>query len=78
MPVSYPNPLPPCSHFLINPLTSRYKAWKLLSLHPVCTLVFTLGYALRAYGSYNYIYTRGDTLVLINFILSQVFTYICP
>jgi hypothetical protein len=58
--------------------TSRYKAWKLLGLHPVCALVFTVGYTLRAYGSYNYIYTKGDIPVLINFILSQIFIYVCP
>ncbi|KAK4155338.1 hypothetical protein C8A00DRAFT_42059 [Chaetomidium leptoderma] len=57
----------------------RYKSWGLVGLHPVCALFFTVGYALRGYGSFNhYVYAKGDTPVLINFILSQVLIYICP
>ncbi|KAI0402891.1 putative RTA1 domain protein [Xylaria palmicola] len=54
----------------------RYKCWKLVGLHPLCALLFTAGYALREYGAYNYIYT--GTNVLIIFVLSQVFIYVCP
>ncbi|KAI1753237.1 putative RTA1 domain protein [Xylaria castorea] len=54
----------------------RYKCWKLIGLQPFCAVLFTAGYALREYGAYNYIYT--GTPVLIGFILSQVFIYVCP
>lgn len=57
-------------------MASRYKAFKLVGLQPVCAVTFTLGYALREYGAFNYLYT--STLNLIIFILSQVFIYACP
>ncbi|KAI1297054.1 putative RTA1 domain protein [Xylaria venustula] len=53
-----------------------YKSWKLVGLHALCAVLFTAGYALREYGAYNYIYTGNN--VLIPYILSQVFIYICP
>ena len=56
----------------------RYKAWKLIGLHPLCAFLFTLGYALREYGSYNYLYSPTSSSALIIFVLSQVFIYICP
>lgn len=56
----------------------RYKAWKLVGLHPICAVLFTAGYALREYGAYNYLYDRATKLPLIIFVLSQVFIYICP
>lgn len=40
--------------------------------------MFTLGYALREYGAYNYLYDEKHKTTLIMFILSQVFIYICP
>lgn len=40
--------------------------------------MLTLGYALREYGAYNYLYDEDDKATLIVFILSQVFIYICP
>ncbi|KAK2875117.1 hypothetical protein FQN49_001762 [Arthroderma sp. PD_2] len=55
----------------------RYKSWRLLGLHPVCALTFTVGYGLRIYGSHNYIY-NDNTMILIIFILSQVFIFVCP
>lgn len=54
---------------------SRYRSWGLLGLHPFCGVMFTAGYALRAYGAFNYIYNDSALLV---YILSQVFIYICP
>ncbi|KAJ2973425.1 hypothetical protein NUW58_g8941 [Xylaria curta] len=54
----------------------RYKCWKLVGLQPLCAVLFTAGYALREYGAYNYIYTSSN--VLIGFILSQVFIFVCP
>ncbi|ETS80027.1 hypothetical protein PFICI_07556 [Pestalotiopsis fici W106-1] len=58
----------------------RYKAFKLVGLHSICALLFTLGYALRAYGAFNnnYLYSETDQTPLIMFILSQVFIFICP
>ncbi|KAI0197166.1 putative RTA1 domain protein [Xylaria flabelliformis] len=58
----------------------RYKCWKLVGLQSLCAVLFTAGYALREYGAYNYIYTGmpAGTPVLIGFILSQVFIYVCP
>ncbi|KAH6659316.1 hypothetical protein BKA67DRAFT_10462 [Truncatella angustata] len=54
----------------------RYRSFRLIGLHPICALLFTLGYALRIYGAFdNYLY---NTHTLIVFILSQVFIYICP
>ncbi|KAH8805518.1 putative RTA1 domain protein [Xylogone sp. PMI_703] len=52
-----------------------YKSWKLIGLHPLCAVIFTVGYALREYGAYNYLYTQ---LNLIIYVLSQVCIYICP
>ncbi|KAM5439738.1 hypothetical protein MferCBS31731_004148 [Microsporum ferrugineum] len=54
-----------------------YKSWKLIGLHPVCAVLFTIGYAMREYSSFNYIYT-GSITTLIVFILGQVFIYVCP
>ncbi|KAK2036816.1 hypothetical protein LZ31DRAFT_560899 [Colletotrichum somersetense] len=56
----------------------RYKAFKLVGLHPTCAVMFTVGYALREYGAYNYLYDQDDKISLIMFILSQVFIYVCP
>ncbi|KAI0440522.1 putative RTA1 domain protein [Xylaria telfairii] len=53
-----------------------YKSWKLVGLHSLCAVLFTAGYALREYGAYNYIYTGSN--VLIAYILSQVFIFVCP
>ncbi|CEJ93352.1 hypothetical protein VHEMI08945 [[Torrubiella] hemipterigena] len=55
----------------------RYKAFKLIGLHPLCAVLFTAGYALREYGAYNYIYDP-NTPSLILFVLSQVLIFICP
>jgi hypothetical protein len=60
---------------------SRYQCFRLIGLQPLCAVIFTAGYALREYGSFNYLYTpgsRGSSVNLIVFILSQVFIYICP
>jgi predicted ferric reductase len=32
----------------------KYKAWRITGLHPMCGLLFTIGFALRAYGSFEY------------------------
>ncbi|KAF9875482.1 hypothetical protein CkaCkLH20_06863 [Colletotrichum karsti] len=56
----------------------RYKAFKLIGLHPVCAVLFTAGYSLRLYGSYNYIYSETTKTPLMVFIFSQVFIYVCP
>jgi hypothetical protein len=57
----------------------RYKAWRLIGLHSLCSLLFTAGYALREYQSQdNYLYSETSITPLIIFILSQVFIYVCP
>lgn len=57
---------------------SRYKCFRLIGLHPLCAVMFAVGYALREFGAFNYIYNDDNTGSLIPFILSQVFIYICP
>jgi len=56
----------------------RYQAFKLIGLHPLCAILFTVGYVLREYGSFNYIYDPKDKSILFIFIVSQVFIYVCP
>ncbi|KAK1749483.1 putative RTA1 domain protein [Echria macrotheca] len=56
----------------------RHRAFSLVGLHPICATIFTIGYALREYGAFNFIYEPGDVSVLVVFILSQVFIYVCP
>ncbi|KAK1758982.1 protein RTA1 [Echria macrotheca] len=53
----------------------RYKAFRLVGLHPGCAVLLAVGYALREYGSFNYLFNRANLTV---FICSQVFIYICP
>ncbi|KAF2471147.1 putative RTA1 domain protein [Lindgomyces ingoldianus] len=53
----------------------RYNCFKLIGLHSICAVLFTAGYALREYGSFNYLYSTQN---LIIYILSQVFIYVCP
>lgn len=60
-----------------NSARSRYKAWKLIGLHPLCAVLLTAGYALREYGAFNYMYDPG-TPNLIIFVLSQVLIFVCP
>jgi hypothetical protein len=56
----------------------RYKAFKLVGLHAVCGVMFTVGYALRAYGSHHYMYDSDSKVPLMVFIMTQVFVYCCP
>ncbi|KAL2150543.1 hypothetical protein VTH82DRAFT_7106 [Thermothelomyces myriococcoides] len=56
----------------------RYKAWKLMWLHALCATLLTVGYALREWGAFNYLYSLTDKTPLIIFVLSQVFIYVCP
>ncbi|KAJ6439389.1 RTA1 domain-containing protein [Purpureocillium lavendulum] len=56
----------------------RYQSFKLTWLHLLSASLFTLGYALREYGAYNYLYEENNSTPLIVFILSQVFIYVCP
>ncbi|GES66690.1 RTA1 domain protein [Aspergillus terreus] len=54
----------------------RYKSFKMIGLHPLCAVLFTAGYAMRAYNAHgHYMYNTPNLLV---YILSQVFIYICP
>ncbi|KAK4140927.1 uncharacterized protein C8A04DRAFT_31472 [Dichotomopilus funicola] len=56
----------------------RYKAFRLIGLHPICAVLFTVGYALREWGSYHYLFDPADRTPLVTFIVSQVFIYVCP
>lgn len=44
----------------------------------MCAVLFTVGYAMREYGSNNYMYDPDDMTPLIIFILSQVCILVCP
>lgn len=64
-------------------ITSRYKAFRLIGLQPLCAVLFTLGYALREVGTYNYSWqtnVEGEINVknLIVYILGQVFVFVAP
>ena len=48
------------------------------SLSIICAVFFTVGYAMREYGTYHYLYEPDKQTPLLVFILSQVFIYICP
>ena len=56
-------------------MSSRYKSFKLIGIHPLCAVVFTAGYALRELGAFNYIYSPSNLAI---FIMSQVFIFVCP
>lgn len=58
-----------------NSHRSRYKCFNLTWLHPFCAVLFTVGYALREYGAFNYLFGYKNLAI---FIVSQVFIYICP
>lgn len=62
---------------LLTRMFSYYKAWKVIGLHPLCALLFTVGYALREYGAYHYLYEDNNTTLII-FVVSQVLIYVCP
>ncbi|KAH8689195.1 hypothetical protein BGW36DRAFT_365727 [Talaromyces proteolyticus] len=53
----------------------RFKAWNIIGLHPFCAVLFTVGYALREVGAFNY-YQTSQTLII--YIMSQVFIYVGP
>ncbi|KAL4770065.1 hypothetical protein BDW60DRAFT_224500 [Aspergillus nidulans var. acristatus] len=69
-----------CLGHLLTAVTlfSRYRSWRLLGLYPLSCVLFALGYALREYGAYHYLYDEENSTVLIVFVLSQVFIYVCP
>ncbi|KAJ6108995.1 hypothetical protein N7512_008832 [Penicillium capsulatum] len=59
----------------------HYRSWKLIGLHPACAAFFVTGFVLREYGAFNYVYDKAASdakIVLIIYIMSQVFIYICP
>ncbi|PWI73476.1 RTA1 domain-containing protein [Purpureocillium lilacinum] len=56
----------------------HYGSLKLTWLQLVSACLFSLGYALREYGAYNYLYREDSSSPLILFVLSQVFIYVCP
>lgn len=54
---------------------SRYKAWRMIGLQPMCAVFYTAGYALREYGAFDYLYSTTNLNI---YIISQVLIYICP
>ncbi len=50
---------------------SIYRCFKLTWIFPVCCFFFTLGFAMREFGAFNY----GN---LAGFIVSQMFIYFAP
>jgi len=49
-------------------------------LHAFCAVLFTVGYSLREYGAFNYMFEdkQSSQMTLGVYIASQVFIYICP
>lgn len=61
----------------------RYKAFKMVGLHPFCAGLFALGYAMREVGAYNYSWQTDvpgevNETSLIVYVLSQVFVFVAP
>ncbi|KAK8859754.1 RTA1 domain protein [Apiospora arundinis] len=58
----------------------RYKAWRVVGVHPICGVLFIIGYATRAWVAYgtNYLYDEDNAASLGIFIISQVFIYCAP
>ncbi|OQE28869.1 hypothetical protein PENSTE_c003G04047 [Penicillium steckii] len=58
----------------------RNNSWKMTGLHAFCAVLFTVGYALREYGAFNYMFEdkKSSQMTLGVYIASQVFIYICP
>ncbi|KAK7963878.1 RTA1 domain protein [Apiospora saccharicola] len=58
----------------------RYKAWRVVGLHPICGILFVVGYATRAWAARgrNYIYDEDNPASLGIFIVSQVLIYCAP
>ncbi|KAJ4417347.1 hypothetical protein N0V82_006211 [Gnomoniopsis sp. IMI 355080] len=54
----------------------RYRDWALTILHPLCCLMFTVGFALRDYGAFdNYLYTTENLNI---YIASICLIYMSP
>lgn len=64
----------------ISWFSSRYKAWRVIGLHPICGILFVVGYATRAWAASgrNYIYDEDNPATLGVFIVSQVLIYCAP
>lgn len=64
-------------------MISRCEAFRLIGLQSLCAFLFTLGYALREVGAYNYSWQTNiegkiNVTNLIIYILSQVFVFVAP
>ncbi|KAE8407464.1 hypothetical protein BDV37DRAFT_269240 [Aspergillus pseudonomiae] len=53
----------------------HYKCFKLMSLHLVCCLMFTIGFSLREYGAFHHSFSKAD---LYTYIASTCLIYISP
>ncbi|KAH0336019.1 putative RTA1 domain protein, partial [Aureobasidium melanogenum] len=38
----------------------HYIAWRMIGLQPLCAVFYTVGYALREYGAFNYLYSPSN------------------
>ncbi|ROV98083.1 hypothetical protein VMCG_06987 [Cytospora schulzeri] len=61
----------------------RYKAFKMIGLHPFCATLFAIGYAMREVGAYNYSWQTDvdgkiNTTNLIVYVVSQVLIFVAP
>ncbi|KAK8001171.1 hypothetical protein PG991_013393 [Apiospora marii] len=58
----------------------RYKAWRVVGLHPLCGIIFVVGYATRAWAATgtNFLYNKDNPASLGIFIVSQVLIYCAP
>ncbi|KAJ8110311.1 hypothetical protein OPT61_g6817 [Boeremia exigua] len=67
----------------------RYRSWSITALHPLCAMMFTVGFALRTYDAWNFdniktyvastllIYTAPPLLELANFhVLGRILYYV--
>lgn len=61
-------------------LPSRYKAWRVVGVHPICGVLFVVGYAVRGWAANgtNYLYSNDNPASLGTFVVSQVFIYCAP
>ncbi|KAK8116853.1 uncharacterized protein PG998_005134 [Apiospora kogelbergensis] len=58
----------------------RYKAWRVVGVHPICGVLFVVGYAVRGWAANgtNYLYSNDNPASLGTFVVSQVFIYCAP
>lgn len=75
-------PVRPCASHVVHmdvafadSTNSRYNDRHLTGVQAFCAVLYTIAYALREYGAFNYLYSTPN---LACFIISEVFIYISP